>query len=126
MVKHIELSYSGNEAFKVLAKNYLKLESHHLFSRISTLLQDARITPADVTEHLMPKIVRGDAEIYLESLSKGLALVKEERLKAIEEGKEKESSAKEEEIAEMEENSGRWGKAEESHGFYCIDSGLEI
>ncbi|GKU97084.1 hypothetical protein SLEP1_g10266 [Rubroshorea leprosula] len=66
------------------------------------------MTPADVAEHLMPKTARGDAEIYLESLIKGLELAKEkERLKAMEEGKEKESSAKEEEIAEMEENSGR-------------------
>ncbi|GKU97062.1 hypothetical protein SLEP1_g10246 [Rubroshorea leprosula] len=97
LVKHIELSYCGNEAFKVLAKNYLKLESHHLFSRISTLLQDARMTPADVTEHLMPKTVRRDAEIYLESLIKGLELVKEERLKAVEEGKVKESSSKDKE-----------------------------
>ncbi|GLU11150.1 hypothetical protein SLE2022_279140 [Rubroshorea leprosula] len=108
MDRHIELSYCGYEAFKVLAKNYLKLESHHLFSRIATLLPDAKMTPADVAEHLMPKTARGDAEIYLESLIKGLELAKEkERLKAMEEGKEKESGPKEEEIAEMEENSGR-------------------
>ena len=38
MDMHIELSYCGCEAFKVLAKNYLDLESHSLFGEIESLL----------------------------------------------------------------------------------------
>ncbi|KAI3887356.1 hypothetical protein MKX03_002760 [Papaver bracteatum] len=43
MDKHILLSYCNMESFKVLAKNYLKLEEHDLLE----------ITPADVAECLM-------------------------------------------------------------------------
>ncbi|KAL3507843.1 hypothetical protein ACH5RR_033225 [Cinchona calisaya] len=45
MDKHIKLSYCGFETFKVLAKNYLNLESHHLFEKIRTLLEETRMTP---------------------------------------------------------------------------------
>ncbi|KAI3446515.1 hypothetical protein Pfo_003180 [Paulownia fortunei] len=68
MDKHIELSYCSFEGFKVLAKNYLGLEWHHLFSRIESLLGEIKITPADVAENLMPKTVPGYAEICLKNL----------------------------------------------------------
>ncbi|KAK4392499.1 AAA-ATPase ASD, mitochondrial [Sesamum angolense] len=68
MDKHIELSYCSFEGFKVLAKNYLGLEWHHLFPRIESLLGGIKITPADVAENLMPKTVPGNAEICLENL----------------------------------------------------------
>ncbi|XP_011078941.1 AAA-ATPase ASD, mitochondrial-like isoform X2 [Sesamum indicum] len=68
MDKHIELSYCSFEGFKVLAKNYLGLEWHHLFPRIESLLGGIKITPADVAESLMPKTVPGNAEICLENL----------------------------------------------------------
>ncbi|KAL2501801.1 AAA-ATPase 1 [Forsythia ovata] len=68
MDKHIELSYCSFEAFKVLAKNYLKLESHYLFSTIHSLLDEIKITPADVAETLMPKIAPVDAESCLQDL----------------------------------------------------------
>ncbi|XP_019442623.1 PREDICTED: AAA-ATPase ASD, mitochondrial-like isoform X2 [Lupinus angustifolius] len=78
MDKHIELSYCGFEAFKLLAKNYLKIESHHLFGTICELLKETKITPAEVAEHLMPKTSSGDAELYLKSLIQALELEKEE------------------------------------------------
>ncbi|CBI34993.3 unnamed protein product, partial [Vitis vinifera] len=57
MDKHIELSYCCFEAFKVLAKNYLDLDSHHLFASIRRLLEETNMTPADVAENLMPKSI---------------------------------------------------------------------
>ncbi|KEH40138.1 putative ATPase, AAA-type, core, AAA-type ATPase domain-containing protein [Medicago truncatula] len=88
MDKHIELSYCGFEAFKMLAKNYLNIESHNLFGTICELLKEVEITPADVAEHLMPKTASGDAEIYLKSLIQALELAKEEaRVKSVEDSK---------------------------------------
>ncbi|OMP08363.1 hypothetical protein COLO4_06548 [Corchorus olitorius] len=98
MDKHIELSYCGFEAFKVLAMNYQKLESHKLFSRIQELLGETRMTPAEVAEHLMPKTVSGDPETCLESLIEALESAKEEaRLKAEKEAKDKELATQEQE-----------------------------
>jgi len=68
MDKHIELSYCCYEAFKVLAKNYLDVESHPLFPRIEKLLEETKITPADVAENLMPKSVDEEVETCLHSL----------------------------------------------------------
>ncbi|KAJ6744302.1 BCS1 AAA-TYPE ATPASE [Salix purpurea] len=128
MDKHIELSYCSFEAFQILAKNYLKLESHHLFARIQELLGETKMTPAEVAEHLMPKTISGDPTVCLESLIGGLekakvdAVLKAEeevkesaRLKAEEEAKEKEkekekAKAEEEEKAKEKDSS----KAEEN------------
>ena len=78
MDKHIEMSFCGFEAFKVLAKNYLKIESHPLFPNIEKLIGKTRITPADVAEHLMPKAVSGDPRDCLENLMEALEGLKEE------------------------------------------------
>ncbi|KAJ6960570.1 hypothetical protein NC653_038563 [Populus alba x Populus x berolinensis] len=43
MDKSIEMSYCRFEAFKVLAKNYLELESHELFGKIEELLGKTKI-----------------------------------------------------------------------------------
>lgn len=43
MDKSIEMSYWRFEAFKVLAKNYLELESHELFGKIDELLGKTKI-----------------------------------------------------------------------------------
>ncbi|MBA0831553.1 hypothetical protein Goarm_016015 [Gossypium armourianum] len=77
MDKHIELSYCGFEAFKVLAKNYQKLDSHKLFGRIQDLLREVRITPADVAEHLMPKTASRDLQTCFESLIQALESAKQ-------------------------------------------------
>ncbi|CAN6911105.1 unnamed protein product [Brassica oleracea] len=55
MDMHIELSYRRFEAFKILAKNYLNLDSHLLLGEIETLLEETNMTPADVAENLMVK-----------------------------------------------------------------------
>ncbi|XP_074330681.1 AAA-ATPase At3g28580-like [Apium graveolens] len=68
MDKHIELSYCSFEAFKVLAKNYLDIESHELFGKIEELLAEINISPADVAESLMVKSVVGDGENCLKCL----------------------------------------------------------
>ncbi|XP_061367690.1 AAA-ATPase ASD, mitochondrial-like [Gastrolobium bilobum] len=95
MDMHIELSYCSFEAFKILAKNYVNIESHHLFSTICELLKETKITPADVAEHLMPKSASGDAEIYLNSLIQALELAKEEtKLKSEEDARKIEASSK--------------------------------
>ncbi|KAK3010062.1 hypothetical protein RJ639_012652 [Escallonia herrerae] len=88
MDKHIELSYCCFEAFKVLARNYLDLESHPLFATISKLLDETNMTPADVAENLMPKSAEEGSETCLENLIKALEAAKEEaRMKAVEEEK---------------------------------------
>ncbi|CAK9163311.1 unnamed protein product [Ilex paraguariensis] len=68
MDKHIELSYFSFEAFKVLAKNYLNLETDHLFVKIYEYLEEINVSPADVAKILMPKLVPGEAETCMESL----------------------------------------------------------
>ncbi|XP_059670256.1 AAA-ATPase ASD, mitochondrial-like [Cornus florida] len=106
MDKHIELSYCCFEAFKLLAKNYLDLESHHLFATIGNLLEENNITPADVAENLMPKSSEDDAETCLKKLIEALEKAKEEaRLKAEEEERlkvEKEQKEREEKEKEKE------------------------
>ncbi|XP_059670257.1 AAA-ATPase ASD, mitochondrial-like [Cornus florida] len=106
MDKHIELSYCCFEAFKLLAKNYLDLESHHLFATIGNLLEENNITPADVAENLMPKSSEDDAETCLKKLIEALEKAKEEaRLKAEEEERlkvEKEQKEREEKEREKE------------------------
>nr|XP_043628871.1 AAA-ATPase ASD, mitochondrial-like [Erigeron canadensis] len=98
MDKHIEMSYCCYETFKVLAKNYLDVDSHELFATIGRLLGETNMTPADVAENLMPKSDEENVEICLSNLIKALEDVKEEtRLKAIEDAKvkvEEEASSK--------------------------------
>ncbi|KAL9249397.1 AAA-ATPase-like protein [Drosera capensis] len=77
MDKHIEMSYCGFEAFKVLAKNYLNLDSHDLFNQISKLLGEVNVTPADVAENLMPKKIGEDPTLRLEVLIEALKKAKE-------------------------------------------------
>ncbi|KAL0535449.1 hypothetical protein IC582_029779 [Cucumis melo] len=76
MDKHIELSYCSFEAFKVLAKNYLNLETHLLFDQIKELIGCLKITPADVAENLMPKSPKDDPEKLLRKLIQTLEGVK--------------------------------------------------
>ncbi|PIN15335.1 hypothetical protein CDL12_12020 [Handroanthus impetiginosus] len=55
MDKQIEMSYCSFEAFKVLAKNYLDINSQDLFAEVGRLMEETKMTPADVAENLMPK-----------------------------------------------------------------------
>ncbi|KAK1563561.1 hypothetical protein Q3G72_029220 [Acer saccharum] len=116
MDKHIELSYCDFEGFKVLAKNYLSIDSHPLFEKIRSLLVETKITPADVAENLMPKTTKGDAaESCLENLIQALLkTVKEEAMKkkkaeeeekALKEKEKSNEKIKEEEKQQPETNS---------------------
>ncbi|KAG6412756.1 hypothetical protein SASPL_125442 [Salvia splendens] len=109
MDQHIELSYCGYEAFRVLAKNYLDLEEHDLFGRIRELLGETKMTPADVAENLMPKVKGEDKEGCLMRLVEALVKVEEEEKlmaqKLAEEEEEEEKKKKENGVAENEQAS---------------------
>ncbi|CAM8997887.1 hypothetical protein QQ045_009187 [Rhodiola kirilowii] len=90
MDRHIELSYCDYEAFKVLARNYLGITSHPLFSKIKNLLEEVEMTPADVAENLMPKTMKEDTEASLESLTKALETSAMMKLKETTNGKDEE------------------------------------
>ncbi|WJX15318.1 hypothetical protein P8452_05471 [Trifolium repens] len=77
MDMHIELSYCGFDGFKMLAMNYLSLESDFLFETIRSLLEETNMTPADVAENLMPKVANEDVETSLERLIQALRSSKE-------------------------------------------------
>ncbi|KAI3692180.1 hypothetical protein L6452_31990 [Arctium lappa] len=110
MDKHIEMSYCCFESFKVLAKNYLDVESHEMFATIGRLLEETNMTPADVAENLMPKSDEENGEICLNNLIKSLEDAKQEaRLKAVEDAKIK---AEEEAGEKKSEENGE--KVEES------------
>ncbi|XVF12717.1 hypothetical protein REPUB_Repub08aG0143500 [Reevesia pubescens] len=110
MDKHIEMSYCCFEAFKVLAKNYLEIDSPSLFGEIETLLGETKMTPADVAENLMPKSDEEKEETCLKRLIEALEAAKEEairkkeeeeaRLEAEKEVKENQQSAEDEKKTE--------------------------
>ncbi|KAK7266273.1 hypothetical protein RIF29_18915 [Crotalaria pallida] len=112
MDKHIELSYCGYEAFKVLAKNYLDVESHSLFPVIEKLLGETNMTPADVAENLMPKSIIEDSESCLQDLIKSLEMAKEEAKKKAEEEAKKKAEKENEELAQEGDGKGN-GKSVE-------------
>nr|CAD1840340.1 unnamed protein product [Ananas comosus var. bracteatus] len=78
MDKHIEMSYCGFEAFKVLAKNYLRIYGHRRFDEVRRLLEEVRMSPADVAENLMPKSAGEGADACLERLIEELKKAKDE------------------------------------------------
>ncbi|XVE83861.1 hypothetical protein DITRI_Ditri16bG0122000 [Diplodiscus trichospermus] len=110
MDKHIEMSYCCFDAFKVLAKNYLEINSNPLFGEIERLLGETKMTPADVAENLIPKSDYDNGETCLERLIEALKAAKEEAIKkskeeagvkAEEEEKQKQQSEKEEKEKEL-------------------------
>ncbi|CAD5324413.1 unnamed protein product [Arabidopsis thaliana] len=88
MEMHIELSYCTFEAFKILAKNYLDLDSHPLFSKIESLMKETNIAPADVAENLMKKNRETDADGSLNDLIESLERKKEVQRGQLDEHKE--------------------------------------
>ncbi|EOY11298.1 P-loop containing nucleoside triphosphate hydrolases superfamily protein [Theobroma cacao] len=80
MDMHIELSYCTLGGFKVLAKNYLNLDSHPLFEKIGNLLEEVNMTPAEVSEHLICGRVGRDPKACLESLIEALETAKEKKI----------------------------------------------
>ncbi|KAI8543519.1 hypothetical protein RHMOL_Rhmol08G0224900 [Rhododendron molle] len=79
------------EGFKVLAKNYLLVEAHPLFDTIDRLMEETKITPADVAEALMRKSPTEDAE---KSLSKLIQALEEAKKEAATKKAEEESRVK--------------------------------
>ncbi|KAH9676277.1 AAA-ATPase ASD [Citrus sinensis] len=107
MDKHIEMSYCCFEAFKVLAKNYLDIDSHELYAVIESMPAETNMTPADVAENLMPKCDEDDTETCLKNLIEALKAAKEEAIKKTEE----EARLKAEEATKKAEEE-VWSKAE--------------
>ncbi|KAL1223272.1 AAA-ATPase [Cardamine amara subsp. amara] len=89
MDNHIEMSYCRFEAFKVLAKNYLEIESHDMYGEIERLVEETNMSPADVAENLMPKSDEEDVETCLKRLVKSLEEEKEKAKMLAEEEKNK-------------------------------------
>ncbi|EOA23171.1 hypothetical protein CARUB_v10017055mg [Capsella rubella] len=104
MDNHIEMSYCKFEGFKVLAKNYLEIESHDLYGEIKRLLEETDMSPAYVAETLMPKSDEEDADICIKRLVKTLEEEKEKARKL----------AEEEEKKKVEKESKKKKKAEEA------------
>ncbi|KAL1214828.1 AAA-ATPase ASD [Cardamine amara subsp. amara] len=101
MDKHIEMSYCGFEAFKVLAKNYLDAEEgdddDELFDEIKRLLEveEIKMTPADVGENLLRKSEDEVKGICLKRLIDALKEEKEEAKRRIEEEEKKKKEEEE-------------------------------
>nr|CAD1818360.1 unnamed protein product [Ananas comosus var. bracteatus] len=100
MDKHIEMPYCCFEAFKVLAKNYADVEEHDIFGQIKELLEEVKITPADVAESLMPKSEDKGVDERLEDLVRVLKSAKEEMEKGVANGGGSGEEEEEEEIVE--------------------------
>ncbi|CAH2079987.1 unnamed protein product [Thlaspi arvense] len=101
MDKHIEMSYCGYEAFKVLARNYLYAEEEEedgkLFKEIKRLLEGEKIkmTPADVGENLLKKADDEANKICLNRLIEALKEEKEEAKRKVEEEMKKKEEEEE-------------------------------
>ncbi|CAA7051961.1 unnamed protein product [Microthlaspi erraticum] len=90
MDMHIELSHCTFEAFKILAQNYLDLDTHPLFSEIESLLKETKIAPADVAENLMKKNREIDIDGSLNDLIKALKKKKKiQEVQLVDDNKEK-------------------------------------
>ncbi|TVU48853.1 hypothetical protein EJB05_00134, partial [Eragrostis curvula] len=106
MDKHIEMSFCTFEAFKILAANYLDIGEHELFGEIRQLLNETKMTTADVAENLMPmsKKRKRDPDACLAGLVVAIKKSKQDaaaKAKEEEEAKEKVAAeAKEKEEAE--------------------------
>ncbi|KAH0853524.1 hypothetical protein HID58_093136, partial [Brassica napus] len=112
MDNHIEMSYCRFEAFKVLAKNYLEIESHELYGEIERLLEETDMSPADVAETLMPKSDEEDADVCIKRLVKTVEEEKEKAKKLAEE-EEKSKAEKEEKRKKKKEEEADNKKTEE-------------
>ncbi|KAF2316211.1 hypothetical protein GH714_041552 [Hevea brasiliensis] len=101
----IEMSYCCFEAFKILAQNYLDIESHELFAKIGQLLEETKMSPADVAENLMPKSDDEDEETCLKKLIAALETIEEEaKLKEARKKSEEDANSKtEQELKEKDQ-----------------------
>jgi len=126
MDNHIEMSYCRFEAFKVLAKNYLEIESHDLFGEIKRLVEETDMSPADVAENLMPKSEEDDANICLTRLVKSLEEEKEKAKKLAEEEKMKKAARDARRIKKKAEEEHKKKNKAEENGDVSHDNGNYI
>ncbi|KAK9684630.1 hypothetical protein RND81_10G221400 [Saponaria officinalis] len=103
MDKHIEMSYCCFEGFKVLAKNYLLIDTHDKFDVIRELLEVTKMTPADVGECLMPKVPSEDVEVCLDNLICALEKARDDQVAKAKAAELKKKKKEEEEEEEEEE-----------------------
>ncbi|KAI8554245.1 hypothetical protein RHMOL_Rhmol05G0083500 [Rhododendron molle] len=100
---HIHMSYCTPCGFKMLAKNYLGITEHPLFSDIELLIETKKVSPAEVGEQLMKS---EEAEVALRGLVEFLEAKKEiEEVKDGEVLEEKESGSSEG-VAQVEKKDG--------------------
>ncbi|KAI6671421.1 hypothetical protein NL676_006306 [Syzygium grande] len=66
---HVHMSYCTPCGFRLLASNYLGIDSHELFGQIESSIAAARVTPAEVAEQLMksdePEVALRDMVSFL-------------------------------------------------------------
>ncbi|KAI7999988.1 AAA-ATPase [Camellia lanceoleosa] len=95
MDMHINMSYCTTHGFKILASNYLGIESHPLFGEIESLLENVEITPAEVAEQFMKS---EDVDVCL----RGLIKLLEKKIKSSEIKDENEGTVGIEEVKRPE------------------------
>jgi chaperone BCS1 len=68
MDMHIHMSYCTFAAFKILARNYLMIDTHPLFPTVESLLHEGRckVTPAQVSEVLI--LDKDDPDMVMDKL----------------------------------------------------------
>lgn len=74
MDMHILMSYCMFPALKILAMNYLEMDEHHLFPKVKEIIDDAHVTPAEVSEVFMRN--REEPEKAMEELVIALEVAK--------------------------------------------------
>ena len=77
---HVHMSYCSMDGFKVLASNFLNIESdHQIYREIEGLLKKVEVTPAEIAEELLK---RDNLDVSL-SLRGIVEFLKEKRLENV-------------------------------------------
>jgi len=71
-----------------------------MFDAVQRLMEETKITPADVAENLMPKSLMDDSETRLSNLIEALEEAKEKAAKKEKEAKKKDEDVKEKDTTE--------------------------
>ena len=79
MDMHLHLSYCTIDGFKLLATNYLGINGEHrLFEEIERLLENAKVTPAEIAEELLKSddsdVALGGLVMFLKKKKKNLKM----------------------------------------------------
>ncbi|XP_058213276.1 AAA-ATPase At3g50940-like isoform X3 [Rhododendron vialii] len=99
---HIHMSYCTPCGFKMLAKNYLRITEHPLFSDIELLIGTKKVSPAEVGEQLMKS---EEAEVALRGLVEFLEAKKE--IEEVKDGEvEEKESGSSEGVTQVEKKGG--------------------